>query len=409
MSLSLGSGGNGGLGGGGGGVGSGLPPPPPGYGDVAAFIRTFEGKVASLLSLAARSVSTIATGEVIDARRDLALFIRWLEEVQSRFPSQVPREILTARYAIKRKLDLVMKTPSEGLQERRHRFFLGPEKNSARDLVQWLNALSDQPWEPPRPPMPTLAPTPARTSSTAARSTRPNSSTNRSADTVKRVPRDHPIWGVLGIMHGLGLRPGTKTQAFNPAYDEYKRSAKVLGHNGLAIGQWFPNQLSAMWHGGHGDSNAGISYMRGPDGEPGPAVSIIMADKYGDIDVDRGDDIIYCGSNSLENTSSNTPADGGPPVRGNAALLVSKERQSPVRVFRKAKKGNNGSAYAPKVGLRYDGLYVVVGYSKATNDKGGVYHKFTLRRGDGQPSLDTLRNIPSRQERRDYAKIDEGY
>ncbi|KAK1448107.1 hypothetical protein CMEL01_16811, partial [Colletotrichum melonis] len=256
-----------------------------------------------------------------------------------------------------------MKTPSEGLQEKRHRFFVGPEKNRARDLVQRLNALSNRPLEPARPALPTLVPTPARTSSTAARSTRHNSSTNRSADGIKPVPSDHPIWGVLGIMHGLGLRPGSKTQAFNPAYDKYKRSAKVLGHNGLAIGQWFPNQLSAMWYGGHGESNAGISYIRGPNGEPGPALSIIMAEKYSDIDVDRGDDSVYCGSNTLGNTSSNTPADGGPPVRRNAALLVSKERQSPVRVSRTAKKGNNGSAYKPKVGLRYDGLCVVVGYS----------------------------------------------
>ncbi|KXH52152.1 YDG/SRA domain-containing protein [Colletotrichum nymphaeae SA-01] len=73
-----------------------------------------------------------------------------------------------------------------------------------------------------------------------------------------------------------------------------------------------------MWYGGHGESNAGISYMRGPNGEPGPAVSIMMADKYSDIDIDRGDDIVYCGSNRLDNTSSNTPADGEAPVRGNA-------------------------------------------------------------------------------------------
>ncbi|KAK1477419.1 hypothetical protein CTAM01_15199 [Colletotrichum tamarilloi] len=50
-----------------------------------------------------------------------------------------------------------MKTQFEGLQEKRHRFFLGPEKNRARDLVEWLNALSDRPLEPPRPAMPTLA------------------------------------------------------------------------------------------------------------------------------------------------------------------------------------------------------------------------------------------------------------
>ncbi|KAK1486143.1 YDG/SRA domain-containing protein [Colletotrichum abscissum] len=84
------------------------------------------------------------------------------------------------------------------------------------------------------------------------------------------------------------------------------------------------SQLSAMWYGGHGESNAGISYMRGPNGEPGPVISIIMADKYSDIDVDRGDDIVYCGSNSLDNTSSNTPADGGPPVRAPSIIMADK-------------------------------------------------------------------------------------
>ncbi|KAK7444992.1 YDG/SRA domain-containing protein [Colletotrichum acutatum] len=79
-----------------------------------------------------------------------------------------------------------------------------------------------------------------------------------------------------------------------------------------------PSQLSAAWYGGHGDSNAGISYMRGSTGEPGPAISIIMADKYSDIDVDRGDDIVYCGANSLDNTSRNTLADRRPPLRRNA-------------------------------------------------------------------------------------------
>ncbi|UQC81437.1 YDG/SRA domain-containing protein [Colletotrichum lupini] len=84
------------------------------------------------------------------------------------------------------------------------------------------------------------------------------------------------------------------------------------------------SQLSAMWYSGHGESNAGISYMRGPNGESGPAISIIMADKYSDIDVDRGDDIVYCGSNSLDNTSSNTPADDGPPVRAPSIIMADK-------------------------------------------------------------------------------------
>ncbi|EXF75555.1 YDG/SRA domain-containing protein [Colletotrichum fioriniae PJ7] len=89
-----------------------------------------------------------------------------------------------------------------------------------------------------------------------------------------------------------------------------------------------PGQLSAVWYGGHGDSNARISYMRGPNGETEPAISIIMVDKYGEIDIDRGDDIVYCGTNSLDNTSKNTPADGEPPVRGNAALFKPPEKKT---------------------------------------------------------------------------------
>ncbi|KAK1487193.1 hypothetical protein CCUS01_03537 [Colletotrichum cuscutae] len=81
---------------------------------------------------------------------------------------------------------------------------------------------------------------------------------------------------------------------------------------------------------GHGESNAGISYMRGPNGESGPAISIIMADKYSDIDVDRGDDIVYCGSNSLDSTSSNTPADGGPPVRAPSIIMADKYSDTDV-------------------------------------------------------------------------------
>ncbi|KAK7444954.1 hypothetical protein Landi51_08312 [Colletotrichum acutatum] len=48
-----------------------------------------------------------------------------------------------------------MKTPSEGLQEKRHRFFSPPEKARARDLVEWLNALADRPLPtaPCRPPL----------------------------------------------------------------------------------------------------------------------------------------------------------------------------------------------------------------------------------------------------------------
>ncbi|KAK1624499.1 PUA-like domain-containing protein [Colletotrichum phormii] len=407
MSLSLGSG-SGGLGGGGGGVGSGLPPTPPGYGDVAAYSRAFERKVGSLLSLAARPANTTATVEVGNVRRFLGGFLSFLEEARSRFPDQLPGELYDQRYMIKRLLVTMATIPPEGAAGRRFRFFSPPTRTRARDLIEWLTSVVDQPLPPPQPTIPAMPPPPVPASSTASRPTANSSQRNRQADDVKPVPADHPIWGVNRMMHGIAQRKGGKIRVFNPAYIEFKRPAKILGHNGWEVGQWVPGQLNAMYLGGHGESNAGISYTKDEHGNIGPAASIIMAEKYGAMDVDQGETITYCGTNSME-TTRDSPADGAQLVRGNKALMVSKEQKTPVRVFRKAKKGSQNSTYAPKVGLRYDGLYYVTGYSKATNDKGGIYHKFTLQRHHPQKPLEDLRNIPSKQQRRDYAKIDDGY
>ncbi|EXF79850.1 hypothetical protein CFIO01_08307 [Colletotrichum fioriniae PJ7] len=127
-----------------------------------ALFLPLQAEIPTLLLLspmgpprAASSASTIATVEVVTARRDVAKFIRWLEGVRSRIPSrylgpsQVPREILTARYAVKRRLEAVMKTPPEGIQGQQYRFFVGPEKARASDLVEWLNALADRHCRPP--------------------------------------------------------------------------------------------------------------------------------------------------------------------------------------------------------------------------------------------------------------------
>lgn len=48
-----------------------------------------------------------------------------------------------------------------------------------------------------------------------------------------------------------------KSRIIDPDYPRI--SAKVLGHNGLAPGDWFPFQLCAMRDGAHGESQAGIS------------------------------------------------------------------------------------------------------------------------------------------------------
>ncbi|KAK1705750.1 hypothetical protein BDP67DRAFT_494639 [Colletotrichum lupini] len=82
-----------------------------------------------------------------------------------------------------------------------------------------------------------------------------------------------------------------------------------------------------------------------------------VRDKYSDIDVDRGDGIIYCGSNSLDNTSSNTPADGGPPVRGNAALFKPTEKN--IRLVRICSKNSEGLYLAQLPGETFGSRYAI--------------------------------------------------
>ncbi|EME81673.1 uncharacterized protein MYCFIDRAFT_197007 [Pseudocercospora fijiensis CIRAD86] len=77
---------------------------------------------------------------------------------------------------------------------------------------------------------------------------------------IKRPPPDHPIWGRHGTMHGLALKKnlttGKESKILN---DEYQaKDCSKFGDNGLQVGQWFPYRLSALFHGAHGHSQAGI-------------------------------------------------------------------------------------------------------------------------------------------------------
>ena len=75
-----------------------------------------------------------------------------------------------------------------------------------------------------------------------------------------RLPRpDHPIWGRQGIMHGICQAisiNGRRSPQLDPRYDNEKRPANVLGHNGLTVGAWFPLQLVALFKGAHGSAQA---------------------------------------------------------------------------------------------------------------------------------------------------------
>lgn len=93
-------------------------------------------------------------------------------------------------------------------------------------------------------------------------------------------PRDHPIWGVHGIMHGACPVEGRiRTTRLDRRYNAEKRPANVFGHNGLQPGAWFPTQLVALFHGAHGARMAGI-HGNVVDG----TYSVVVAGMYEDVD-----------------------------------------------------------------------------------------------------------------------------
>lgn len=98
--------------------------------------------------------------------------------------------------------------------------------------------------------------------------------------TVRLPPENDPIWGVAGIMHGIAPKFGkVKVFVLDRRYLNEKRSANVFGHNGLEPGDWFPNQIAALFHGGHGARMAGIHGKVGVG-----AYSVVVSGAYKGVD-----------------------------------------------------------------------------------------------------------------------------
>ncbi|KAM0720166.1 hypothetical protein Q7P37_004302 [Cladosporium fusiforme] len=128
---------------------------------------------------------------------------------------------------------------------------------------------------------------------------------------------------------------------------------KQHGNGRLLNGQWFPSQLAALRDGAHGSSQGGIT---GSAGEG--AFSVILA---GGMDPsgrpypneDRGNEVLYCGTDNK-----------GPepePSTETRFMLQNEKSKQPVRLIR---SHNLNSPYAPELGFRYDGLYVVVSHEQ---------------------------------------------
>lgn len=180
--------------------------------------------------------------------------------------------------------------------------------------------------------------------------------------------RNDPIFGRGGIMYGVLRTRGPQggiVWIVDPRVP--KIHAKVYGHNGIAPGTWYALQIVALARGAHGAKMAGIA----GDTALG-AYSIVVSNKYADLDRDHGDTLFYSGSNSHKNDDPTRPA---PSSTGTKALKASRRTGNPVRVLRAAGTGAGAHAgsrnqWAPERGIRYDGLYRVVRMLTPRNNNG---------------------------------------
>lgn len=220
---------------------------------------------------------------------------------------------------------------------------------------------------------------------------------------IRAPPADHPIFGKLGIMHGVVLKISSRRKDYILDSRYQKTDAKVFGDNGLDVGQWWPMQIVALFRGAHGSKIGGIS----GNAATGAYSIVTSGGAYEELDEDRGYTLYYSGSRSHDNTDPKKPFPSSP---GTLALKASQRTQNPVRVLRAAGAGGkrSGSAWRPTVGIRYDGLYRVAAMQNKTNMNGGLYEQFKLVRLDGQPALDNKAR-PTAAEVKDYDKREDGY
>lgn len=146
---------------------------------------------------------------------------------------------------------------------------------------------------------------------------------------------------------------------------------RTFGHiPGSPEGRCFASRVELSQAGVHRPLVAGIC-GRGRAG----ANSVVLAGGYEDTE-DFGEEILYTGhgGRDLETGRQIAPQTL---TKGNLALAVNAAHALPVRVIRGARQR---SPYAPVAGYRYDGLYLVEGYWRASGKSGFYIWRYRLRK-----------------------------
>ena len=164
---------------------------------------------------------------------------------------------------------------------------------------------------------------------------------------------------------------------------------------GTPPGSSFADRAALAAAGVHRPLVAGIC-----GGASAGAESIVLNGGYID-DVDQGSELVYTGAGGNDAATKNQTADQSFDHPPNAALVTSESLKLPVRVIR----GYRGDpAFSPRVGYRYDGLFLVTEHWMETGIDGYKICRFPTDRtnevangwrvrGDERPH--TARHFPS--------------
>ncbi|KAJ2629799.1 hypothetical protein H4R22_003101 [Coemansia sp. RSA 1290] len=168
---------------------------------------------------------------------------------------------------------------------------------------------------------------------------------------------------------------------------------------GVHVGQSWRYRIHVSESGIHRPPVGGIA-----GGSKTPAVSIVLAGGYPE-DVDQGEEFIYTGSGGYDLSGNKRQAKvqtfDQELTRGNRSLALACaapinedtgatakdwKLSSPIRVCRSYKVAKMHPQYAPKEGVRYDGLYRIVKYWKEKGVSGFYVWRYLFRRDDPEPA-----------------------
>lgn len=353
----------------------------------------------ALLSSKAKGLPDTSVGEAKELPARLEMYMRWLEndvEITPALKKRAPKVAagIQLMYANpKYHFAEPMRQRAKALYEKweGQNWGEGEAEEASSDDDTAVASGDDEPTSP--------AGKRRKSSATTSSSKRDSVVAEMRPSTIHPPPRNHPIFGEDGIMHGLVMKRSTKRKDFVLDQRYPKKDAKAFGHNGLEVGSWFAKQHIALFRGAHGSKIGGIA----GNAQTG-AYSIVVSGMYEELDQDQGDTLFYSGSRSHDNEDPKAPF---PSSNATLAMKASLRNCKPVRVLRAS---GGKSRLSPTVGIRYDGLYRVVAMGEKLNTKGGKYEQFKLERLQDQGDLAAIaRSRPTAAEVRDFGKIQDGY